>query len=103
MTSNIAGPRGAVSFWGWFGLGTIFKIDQGMPIPMRGEIRSAFGKIMSPKCLYRSKSFGISGTGPCHIDLDIGKVWNKLVLLPRSYGVVNILVCNLVLIKFVIL
>jgi hypothetical protein len=90
-----------VSFWGgwWF----IFKIDQGMSVPMRGEICSAFGKITGPKCLYRSKFIGINGTGPCHIDLDIGKVRNEFVLLPRSYDVANILVCNSVLIKFVVL
>jgi hypothetical protein len=56
---------------------------------MGGKIRLAFPKITSPKSLDRSKFIRISGTGPCHIDLDIGKVWNKLVLLPRSDDVVN--------------
>ena len=70
---------------------------------MRGEIRSAFGKITSPKCLYRSKSIGISRTGPCHIDLDTGKVWHEVVLLAIGDDFVNILVCNLVLIKVVFL
>ena len=92
-----------VSFWGGFWLWSIFKIDQGMSVPVRGKIRSAFGKIASPKCLYRSKFIGIGRTGPCHVDLDTGKGWNELVLLPISDDVVNILVCNLVLIKFVIL
>ena len=49
-------------------LGSIFKIEKGMSVPIGWGIRPALGKITSPERLYRSKCIGISRTGSCHID-----------------------------------
>ena len=86
-----------------FGLGSLFKDDKGMAIPMSGKICSAGGKITRPKFFNCSKFFGIICTGSSHIDLDLGKVGDEILLFSVSDNIVDILVRDLDLIKIVFL